>query len=180
MAVLLAVLVLGIGYAAILDVELDLNGTANINANFDFSVVYDEDHTIQYSTVTGDDASVLGEYVSEDEATMTVTLDKDNRSLYAIYKVINTSPELSATLEANVDQQITVDADDNDVTAYFNNVTAVFYTTEACTTELEDNKIAKNGAAYLKVTVSLDELPIEDVVGAEFLVKITAHPAEVN
>ena len=183
MAVLLAVLVLGIGYAAVLDIELNIGGTANINANFDFDVVFDTSHTITYSSVTGNDASISGSYTDTENATLSVTLDTDNRELFAIFKVDNNSDELSATLDPYV-TQITVDENDETVSQYFGTITAVFYTDASCTAgnELSTNKVAAGSSAYLKVTVpmSTTDIPVDDVVGAEFNVQITASPAEIN
>ena len=179
MAIFIAILVLGVGYAAVSNVTLNLNGTANIKANADFTVEYDTTHTVGKSTndtvewATGNNQAVVaGAYTNATTATMTVYLDASHTSAYAIYKVDNKSAELSATLAANVTQISGTNAD------YFNDVTAVYYTDAACTTELGSNKLAHGNSAYLKVTVSLKKTPVSDISGATFSVQTTATPQE--
>ena len=82
MAIIIAVLVLGIGYAAIADIPLNITGSANIVADSDFSVEFDTTHTVlvdpSSGTVTLNNAShpiVSGTYSVKDDATMTVYLD---------------------------------------------------------------------------------------------------------
>ena len=53
MGILIAVLVLGIGYAAIADIPLLITGTANIVADSDFSVVFDTTHTVGLTAYNG-------------------------------------------------------------------------------------------------------------------------------
>ena len=179
MAIFIAILVLGVGYAAVSNITLNLTGTGNIKANADFSVVYDTSHTVGKSTndtvewATSDNRAVVaGAYTSTTAATMTVYLDATHTSAYAIYKVDNDSAELSATLAANVTQISGTNAE------YFNNITAVYYTDANCTTELGNNKLAHGNSAYLKVTVSLAKTPVNDISGATFSVTTTATPQE--
>ena len=172
MVILLAILVLGVGYATVSQVTLTLNGTANIKANADFTVVYDTSHTPTYSTlVTPTEASVAGAYTSTSVATMTFTLDAKNPEVYAIYKIDNNSSELAASLAAAVTQV------SGDNAAYFDTITAAYYTDAACTTALSGN-LAHGASAYLKVTVGLAKSPVTDKTGATFTVVTTATPQE--
>ena len=180
MIIFLSILVLGIGYAAVSDITLNFTGTANIKANADFSVVYDTAHTVGLSTndtvawATSDNRAVVaGAYTDTANATMTVYLDATHTSAYAIYKVNNTSSELGATLSAVVTQISGTNSQ------YFNDVTAVYYSDAACTSELGNNVVAHGSSAYLKVTVSLKKTPITDITGATFSIATTASPAEV-
>ena len=109
MAILIAVLVLGIGYAVVSNVTLNLNGSANVNANFDFTVVYDTAYTPVVSptgNTTMSDNTTTHPYVTASAttstATMTVWLDKDHTSAYAIFKIDNTSSLMGATLTSQV------------------------------------------------------------------------------
>lgn len=179
MAILLAVLVLGIGYAAVSSVTLDLNGTANIKANADFTVEYDTNHTVGKSstdTITvGSDthAVVEGAYTSTSVATMTVWLDNTHREVSAIYKIDNKSSELSASLAAT----ITSITGTNET--YFDPIEATYYSDAACTQALGTGDVVEHGqSAYLKVTVRLAKSPLDDITGATFKVVTTASPEE--
>ena len=183
MAILLAVLVLGVGYAVVSNVTLDLNGTGNINANFDFTVEYDTTHTVGKSTTATTTTNttpsethnvVEGAYTNATTATMTVWLDKDNTSAYAIYKVDNKSTELGAKLSTNVTQI------SGDSSSYFTEVTAEYFADAACTDPLGNDTVPHEQSVYLKVSVGLAKAPLTDVTGATFSVVTTAEPQEVE
>ena len=181
MIILLAILVLGVGYAAVSNITLNLNGTANIKANADFSVVYDTSHTVGKSTndtvawaENNNQPVVAGAYTNTSTATMTVYLDSTHSSAYAIYKVDNNSSELGATLSTSITQISGGNAQ------YFNDVTAAYYTDANCTTALGNSTLAHGQSAYLKVTVSLKKSPVSDITGATFSVTTTATPQEAS
>ena len=181
MIILLAILVLGVGYAAVSNITLNLNGTANIKANADFSVVYDTSHTVGKSTndtvawaENNNQPVVAGAYTNTSTATMTVYLDSTHSSAYAIYKVDNNSSELGATLSTSITQISGASAQ------YFNDVTAAYYTDSNCTTALGNSTLAHGQSAYLKVTVSLKKSPVSDITGATFSVTTTATPQEAS
>ena len=181
MVILIAILVLGVGYAAVSNITLNLTGSANIKANADFSVVYDTTHTVVTSTndtvewATSDNRAVVaGSYTDTTNATMTVYLDSTHKTAYAIYKVDNNSTELAATLAANVTQ---IGSPNN---AYFDTITAVYYTDANCTQALGNNALAHGQSAYLKVTVGYSHSPITDVTSASFSVTTTATPQEAS
>ena len=184
MAILIAVLILGIGYAAISATNITLNGTANVKANADFTVVYDTTHTVAVSnTGTGstfDDEGttrtvVTGAYTSTSVATMTVWLDNTHRQATAIYKIDNNSSELSASLAATV-----TDVDANGLNEeFFLPVEATYYSDASCTTPLVSGDVVTAGnSAYLKVVVELAKTPLDDIAGATFTVVTTATPEE--
>ena len=182
MAILIAVLILGVGYAAISSTNLTLNGTTNVKANADFTVVYDTTHTVVVSnTGTGstfDDNGttrtvVAGAYTSTSVATMTVWLDNTHREASAVYKIDNNSSELGASLEAtvtNIDEGETNEE-------FFDPVEVEYYSDANCTTPLSSGDIIEHGdSAYLKVTVRLAKTPLDDITGATFTVVTTATP----
>lgn len=177
MVMLIAVLILGIGYAAISNITLYLNGTANIVADSDFSVVYDTSHTVGLTADSGQVsmggssyAPVAGAYTDTTHATMTVYLDKNHTSVSACYKIDNNSTALAAQLSASVTQIASPNS------AYFGTITHGFYSDSGCSTALSGN-LAANSSAYLKVTVPKGSTePAEDVANAAFSVTITATP----
>ena len=166
MALVIAVLVLGVGYAAISDISLNVNGTANVTANADFNVEFDTDHTVDVET------GAAGAYTNTTTATMTVNLDSNTNTTSAIYKIDNTSSELSANLTAKVTN------DDEGLNKYVA-ITSKLYSDAGCTAELT-GPIAKGTSAYLKVTASITNNPSKDVANKEFKVEITAEPADAN
>ena len=181
MAILIAVLVLGIGYATVSNVTLYLNGTANINSNFDFDVEYDTTHTVVLSSsdTTTDSSSqshpvVAGAYTDTTHATMTVWLDKDHQEVYAIYKVDNNSDEIDAVLTTSITSVSGANA------VYFTEPTGVYYTDAACTDALGSEVLPHGQTAYLKVTIGLASTPLNDITGATFAVTTTAAPQETE
>ena len=177
MAILIAVLVLGVGYAAISNVTLTVNGTANIKADADFSVEFDTTHTVGLSdssskvTINSTQyAVVAGSYTNTTTATMTVYLDKDNTSEWACFKIDNKSSQLAAALTPNVTQVASPNA------SYFGTITSALYSDSSCTTALSGN-LAAGSSAYLKVTVPKGSTePSQDVTGATFTVTVLAEP----
>ena len=178
MAIIIAVLVLGIGYAAIADIPLTITGSANLLADSDFSVEFDTTHTVlvdpSSATVTMNSvqhAVVAGAYTDKDDATMTVYLDKDHASGSACYKIDNKSTALSATITPSVTQ---ISSPNN---AYFGTITTALYSDANCTTSFSGN-VAAGSSVYLKVTVPKGSTePAQDVTNAAFTVSITASPA---
>ena len=179
MAILIAVLVLGVGYAAISSVTLNLNGTGNVKADAAFSVEYDQTHTVAVDPSSGTVSMgepavaypiVAGAYTGATTATMTVYLDHDHTSGTAIYKIDNKSSALYAKLTPNVIQVGSPNTD------YFGTITSGVYSDAECQTALSDN-LAPGASAYLKVIVPKGSVePATDVTGATFSVTITAAP----
>lgn len=181
MAIIIAMLVLGVGYAAVNGVTLFVSGTSNIKANADFSVDFVTDHTIGVSSnaeVDWNDGKVKvvsGAYTDTQHATMTVYLDSTTRSVHAIYKIKNNSPELAANVATTISTPFGENHKD-----YFTAETKL-YTDEECTQELAtDTKLGPNAEIYLKVTVSLAKLPVNDISNATFEVTVNATPVENN
>lgn len=181
MAIFIAILILGVGYAAVSDVSLNLNGTANVKANAEFVVEYDTGHTVKLSTnetITWADsdvrAVVAGEYNDASNATMTVNLDAEHRSASATYKIDNLSEELKATVAAEITSDIPEGKKE------YLKVEEELYADEDCTELLNDTQLAPEESAYLKVTVSLIKLPVTDITNAEFKITTTATPVEVT
>lgn len=169
MALVLAILILGVGYAAINTVNLTINGTANVTANADFKVAFDQNHEI---AVDGGIDGANAAYTGELSGTMTVSLDSTHTTQSAIYKINNNSTELSATLVANVTN------DDETLNKYVTVTTELF--TDAQCVQTLNGTVAKGTSAYLKVTATLKNNPSQDIKDKTFTVLVTANPADAN
>ncbi len=180
MIILIAVLVLGVGYAAISNVVLNITGSANIVADADFSVVFDTGHDVLVTPASSTTISfggsnhpvAAGAYTDTLNATMTVYLNKDNTSASACYKIDNNS----STLAASISPSVTPIGSPN--TAYFGNITTALYSDSGCSTAFSGN-LAAGQSVYLKVTVPKGNTePAQDVADASFGVTITATPQQ--
>jgi len=181
MAIVIAILILGVGYAAVTEIPLNLNGSANVHANADFNVQYDTAHQVKVTpnaNVTWEEKSnpavVTGSYEDTLNANMTVYLDSANRTASAIYKIDNKSGELKATIASEITNDFT------EGNADYLSLEQALYANEACTELLNTTQLAPGQSAYLKVTVSLVKLPVDDIVDASFSVGLTATPVEVE
>jgi hypothetical protein len=165
MALVIAILILGVGYAAITNINLLVTGTANVTANSDFVVEFDTNHEV---VVTNNAEGAYAE--NKLEATMTVNLDANTTSQTAIYKIDNKSEELGATLAT------TVDNSDADLSKYVD-ITSEICTDASCSSTLTGTLI-KGESAYLKVTATLKKNPAQDVLAKTFTVTVTATPVD--
>jgi hypothetical protein len=165
MALVIAILILGVGYAAITNINLLVTGTANVTANSDFVVEFDTNHEV---VVTNNAEGAYAE--NKLEATMTVNLDANTTSQTAIYKIDNKSEELGATLAT------TVDNSDADLSKYVD-ITSEICTDSSCSSTLTGTLI-KGESAYLKVTATLKKNPAQDVLAKTFTVTVTATPVD--
>lgn len=156
LAVLIAVLMLGIGYAAVSNIALKIDGSATASPNADNFVVKFTDAQV------GDSATTTATVGDGKTATLTVTgLTAKGDTAEATYTVSNLSADLLADL---TDDVIT-----NDNTEYFE-----------VTTEFEPTTLAaKTGTTTIKVVVELIKTPIGDAdVTANIDVDFTAEPVQ--
>lgn len=186
-AILLAVLALGIGYAAITAIPLIINGTAKAKAQDTNFIVHFNDFTnnnyISYEELTGDtgtldetvvsnkkvtgtfegkdkNASVEIDSTDDTKATIKVeNLENVGDSFTIKIPVINESDIVSANLSASIV---------NDNETYFN----------VTSTLDNDSILANGGATYVNVTVTLKKVPKVDDVSGTFKVTLTADPVE--
>ena len=157
---LIAVLVLGVGYAAITSVTLDINGQAaatsddeNFDVNFVGTPSFDKMHA-------NTDATIVAAISDVHNATIQVTnLKKVGDYVTATYDIENVSPEeIIAELSANVS---------NSNSTYFD----VSY-------EFEEDAIAKGEQTTITVKVELKKVVVGDDQTADIEVAITATPQE--
>lgn len=200
LAIFIAVLVLGIGYAAVTGVTLNINGNANVSANADFLVKFNKNggtnehtsitaHTITY-TVNNENVTtvptskfkevtypvVQGAYTDDTNATMTVYLDSKYKKASATYQIINDSPELSATLKVNL-----TNFNETNSKNLTSSYTLTKDNTEVIETGNDNATIIKAGeTVLLTVEVALTKLPVEDIENASYGLSIEATPQEVT
>ena len=142
LALIVAVLVLGVGYAVVSGVNLTISGTAATET---------KDLNVYFDGVTSKDAGTTGATVtatSENEsltATIAVTgLKKVGDVVTATYEIKNNEADLSAS--------IVQDSIDNSKSDFFE-----------VTTDMETAKVvAAQGTTTVTVTVKVIKLPIEE------------------
>lgn len=159
---LIAVLVIGIGYAAINNIELKVGGTTNATtAQGNFQVAFTEVKNVS-------DSSKVEASIDESDkltAVMNVSgLTAKGDTVTATYEIKNTSPDLSAELTAAVTK---------------NTNSTYFQVTQSMADPIT---IAKDKTTTVTVTVELVKTPItaEDEAAAtgEIEVTVTAKPVQ--
>ena len=167
-AVIVAILFLSIGYAAISNITLTVTGTATTStSDADFSVAY----------VTGTNPTLSGgataaAYSNGTAATMSVALSSGNPNGSAIFTIKNNSATLNALLTPTVSNNFVSQYQD-----YLEVNQNAIYSDAACTTPLSGS-LAAGGTAYLKVNVHLKKAPLADITDGTFTVTVTAAPTE--
>lgn len=154
---LLVVVVLGIGYAAISTIGLNINATGQATPN-------SENFTVEFSgePSTEGKGSITAEIDSGNKlmATMDVTgLTAKGDTATATYTIENKSADLSANL--------TVAEPTNDNTDYFK-----------VTYELAEDTIAAGASTTIQVKVELIKTPIDENQSVTSTVAITATPVQ--
>jgi len=179
LGLLIAVIALGVGYAAISGVNLLINGSASITANGDFKVRFVKplssetaiDNPVDNAiTISGHNADESAMDVSE----MSASVTDDTHATFAVgaldtvgeyvdftYTVVNESDEgIDAALSLEV-------ADENDLADYFE-----------ITKSVGKNKIAPNETTTVTVTVKLIGQPKVNDAEATFKITLTATPVD--
>ena len=153
---MIAVLLIGIGYATLSNEVLTISGSASATTN-------DNNFTVKFTgeptTTTGATAKITDDITAEIGVTgLTAKGDKAT----ATYTIVNGSPDLSADLAAEVTK--------NTNTEYF-----------TVTPELAATNITATGdtnTTTLKVTVELIKTPISGDVSSQIEVQLTATPVQ--
>lgn len=154
-ALLVAVLMLGIGYAAISNIDLKITGSASAtpsDSNFKvkFTGTPETDATNVSSASTN--ATVTASVTDDLNATIDVSgLTTTGDYVTATYTILNDSPELAATLAVGEITKAVKTSAATDSTDYFN-VTAT----------LKDTEIAATKTTTVTVKVELTKTPVED------------------
>jgi uncharacterized membrane protein len=152
--VIAAVLIIGVGYAAIQNITLYIEGTANANAD-------QANFTVKLSGTpkVSDETKVTASVVDDTHATLNVSgLTVKGESVTATYTIQNTSADLSADLSASVT---------NSNNEYFK-----------VTQEIAKSNIEKGAATTITVTVELIKTPITASETSTIGVTVTAAPVQ--
>ena len=153
---LLVVVVLGIGYAAISTITLNIKGSASATTIVEF------DNATDVST-SGN--NVTAQITDVHNATINVTgLTKKGDTAYATYTIKNSSEAISAILTATTT---------NENEDYFK--VDYEFANDGKTTTLE-----ADNSTTIKVTVELIKTPIEDIPETNMGVTLTATPTQPN
>lgn len=149
-ALLLAVVVLGVGYAAATGPWV-INGTATASANTDFDVDFTGTPTVTdgvTANITQDDELKTAE--------MTVTLTTMDDEESATFTLTNNSPEgIKAVIDEN-SISVTYEGEDGEVTATASEYFDVAY-------ELADTEIPSGESTTLTVTVKLKKVALTEI-----------------
>lgn len=161
--ILLIVVLMGIGYAALTAQTLTINGTAKLKAN--------EDNFKVYFTGANTDKSANTEVTvtaQSQEATVTFSeLDTKGETEYAILEIENASTDVSA-------ESVEVTLSDGSNTNVLKSEAIMCDQTGATIT---DTSLASGAKAYVKVSVELLKTPTT-TADTTITATITATPAE--
>lgn len=156
-SLLIAVLMLGIGYAAINNIVLNINGTSAAQANQDnFKVKFSDD-----SIAVSDPLKVVASKTDDNNATISVSgLTAKGDTATATYTIKNVSPDLSASIAVPT---ITVSNEE-----YFK-----------VTTDWTSAKVvAKDNSVTVTVTVELIKTPITEDPESTVTLTFDASPVQ--
>lgn len=159
-AILVAVLMLGIGYAAIDAITLNISGSAKADASdANFIVQFDSDTTV----ATSGDGTITASITDAKNAVLNVSgLSAKGQSATATYTIENESPDLSANL--------TVDAEsitETDNAGYF-----------SIKTTIAEATLASKGKTTATVTVTLNKTPVDAQKTGTINVQLKAEPVQ--
>ena len=155
MGILIAILILGIGYAVITDVTLKVSGAGTISAN-------QNNFRVKFSgTPTTSGTGVITATIEDDlQANLTVNgFTKMGDTATAVYDIVNESPELAANIVANLKE--------NTNSEYFE-----------ITYSLQKNSLASGESTKLTVYVEAIKTPETEDQSTTFEVDVLASPQE--
>lgn len=161
-----ALLCLGIAYAAISNITLQITGSAAATPNQDnFIVKFDKD-TVVTTDVGTTGATVTADYVADDANDLTATIDvsgltAEGQKVSATYTIENESIGLSADLAASTIK--------NSNTEYFK-----------VTPTLAKSQILEGETTTVTVEVEMVKTPITTDVSTEIEVNVVASPVDPN
>jgi len=166
--VLIAILVLGIGYAAITGVDLNVTGNANVKPDQDNFNVHFDTNTAPSITKGANvvaDATVTATYTDDLNATINVDgFTKKGDTATVVYTIINESEDIDATLSGpDIDTTVTgYNSEYFDVTA-----------------TLGKSELAAQGdTTTLTVVVEAKKTPIDDQESTTISITVPADPVQ--
>lgn len=160
-ALLVAVLMLGIGYAVVSNVGLNITGTATADtSDANFVVKFDKDTAI----TTAGTGTITGTITGDQAATLNITgLTAKNQTASATFTVKNASPDLTANLSV-LTEEITETGDD---TGYF-----------AIDAEFDESSITAGNSTTVTVTVTMLKTPVDGTKTGTIKVQLQAAPVQ--
>lgn len=164
LAILAAILMLGIGYAAVSNITLNIDGTASATADSDFDVIFTEnDGDISINQDAAPNATVSASVEASDKTQANIEvsgLTTKGEKVEVTYTIANNSADLSASLTA---------VTSNDNTEYF-----------TVTSSINDTAVVvdKDKTTTVTVTVELIKTPIDADQTASIGVELTAEPVQ--
>ncbi len=187
LGIIVAVLILGVGYAAITGVNLLINGSATAKAtatdedfivhfnDFDQNgtyIVYSEDAGSDSFTQTFDTVKHItaGSNTTDKSASITVANDRLSADV-AVSNMTNVGDKVVLTIpvinESNgINADLSIDIENNN-SEYFN-----------VTSETATNTLNAGGTTTISVTVEVIKVPENNDVEGTFTVTLTADPTE--
>ena len=155
-SVLVSLLLLGIGYAAIQNITLSISGFAELEAKADnFKVIFSE----TVDPIVSDSYYMIAERKSDVEANMKLqNLSKAGETVSVIYTIENKSTDLSADLVVSTT---------NDTPEYI-----------TVNSELAKTSIVAGEETTVEVTVTVTKTPIADTIAAKIGLKLIAMPVQ--
>lgn len=152
--ILVALVVLGIGYAAMSNITLNINGSAS-------AVVEDENFKVKFTGTPSTTGETITATITDDHnATINVSLKAKGDKATATYTILNDSADLSASIAAP--------AITNSNEEYF-----------AVTTDMADAVVvAAGGEKTVTVTVELIKTPIDADQTASINIDLVASPVQ--
>ena len=161
--VLLIVLVMGIGYAAITNVELSITGRATATANQEnFKVYFTGENTVKSNNDSSVETAVTAKATTATVNFSGLTTRNDER--YAILEIENGSADIEA-------ESITVTATSTDTETF--EVSAVMC--DSTGNAISNFAVANGAKTYVKVSTKLLKTPTTDV-NTSITATITAVP----
>lgn len=170
--ILVVILLLAVGYAAVSNISLTISGTATAVADQDnFKVYFTAENTVEAIGTTTTSTAVASATVTAKATTATVDitgLSKKGDTGYVILEIENGSND--------------VDASSINVNSVGTNSTNITITSEMCDstgTAISNYAVASGAKTYVKVTATLNETVVVDE-SATIAVTILAEPAGVS
>lgn len=165
--IVVAVLLMGVGYAAITNVELTINGRASSTASQEnFRVYFTGENTVKSDTTENNIDVTIKENKLEAILNISGLVNKDDEK-YAILEIENGSNDIDA-------KSVTVASEaGSDIIE----ITSTMCNHEG--TPIDNYEVLCGAKTYVKVTAKLLKTPTEDVSTA-ITATITAEPKEVK
>lgn len=157
LALLLAILMLGIGYAAISDIDLSIGGTATASPS-------DNNFKVRFTGTpeVSDANKVIATITDDKNAVITVKdLTAKGDTVSATYTIENASEDLSAELSVVEEDFVNDNSEYFDVTYSFKETTVAKKTTTTITVTVELSKTPVTKNETTNITIPIKAVPVQ-------------------